>query len=240
MACWDHLNSKHWHVSEIRVCKKQACPQTSSWLPHMDRVRVLCLRQRRQKSRGAHYRPCINLEKRGKSLGGQEETEAGSHSKTVKLETEIHVNAKRRRGISSSELGRSLEKILKVTQRWAVAYMVGCRDLLQQNLQWPWRGNLECSTYESFLPSSSSSRTFTTMLNMQGQSRTWECWVFWILLIILSCFELCLRWLWDLPPLCFYQLHWFFPKNLRRDGYLSHRCLRYSGSSIYSDYGMEK
>lgn len=178
MACWDCLNSKHWHVSEIRVCKKQACPRTPSWLPHIDRVRVLCLRQRRQKSREAHYLSCINLERRGKSLGGQEETEAGGHSKTVKLETEIHVNANRRRGISNSEFGRSLEKIPKVTQSWGVAYMVGWGDLLQQNLQWPWRGNLECSTYESLLPSSSSSRTLTKTLKIQGQSGTWECWVF--------------------------------------------------------------
>lgn len=34
--------------------------------------------------------------------------------KTAKLETEIHVNAKRRRGVSNSELGRNLEKIPKV------------------------------------------------------------------------------------------------------------------------------
>lgn len=178
MAGWACLKSKHRHVSEIRVCKKQTCPWTPTRLLNVDRVRALCLRQRSQKSREAHYLSCTSLERRGKSLGGQEETKAGGHSKTVRLETEIHVNAKRRRGTSNSDLSRSLEKISKVTQIWGVAYMVGWGDLLQQNLQWPWRGNLECSMYESFLPSSSSSRTFTTTLKIQGQSRTWEFWVF--------------------------------------------------------------
>lgn len=118
-------------------------------------------------------------------------------------------------------------------------YRAGWRDLLQENLQWRWRG------YWNGLPTSPP----FVVLPHQGltQQRLLKYRVrveLGIPFIILKYIKL-LRWPHALPLLFYFSSVIFLPaplvlsRNFKKGWLSTHSCLGYSASPIYPDYGME-